>query len=65
MHKHEIMLMGSFLKRLTKAKFTNLDKILYPDLGINKSKEPQVLLKKKEVEKLKSGLKKFNHCLIN
>ena len=38
MRKHEIILMGSFLEQLTKAKFTNLDKIIYPDLGINKSK---------------------------
>lgn len=32
------ILIGNFLEKLTKANFTNLSKLIYPDLGLNKSK---------------------------
>jgi bifunctional non-homologous end joining protein LigD len=37
--------MGNVLERLTKARFTNLDKILYPDLKISKSKVIEYYIK--------------------
>ena len=42
---NSIVFVGNVLEKLTKARFTNLDKILYPDLKINKSKVIEYYIK--------------------